>query len=69
MRLLDRFEHATGSVGSVSTQMWLFAYLPYVGIQVSFWEPSATGNWSAMKRTDVAVQSLLYFFESSIFGR
>lgn len=33
MRLLDRFEHATGSVGSVSTQMWLFAYLPYVGIQ------------------------------------
>ncbi|KHN88590.1 Patched domain-containing protein 3 [Toxocara canis] len=33
MRLLDRFEHATGSVGSVSTHMWLFAYLPYVGIQ------------------------------------
>uniref|UniRef100_A0A915A5H4 Secreted protein n=2 Tax=Parascaris univalens TaxID=6257 RepID=A0A915A5H4_PARUN len=33
MRLLKRFEHATGSVGSVSTQMWLFAYLPYVGIQ------------------------------------
>ena len=33
MRLLEKFEHAEGSVGSSSTQMWLNTYLPFVGLQ------------------------------------
>ncbi|KAE9552519.1 hypothetical protein FO519_004261 [Halicephalobus sp. NKZ332] len=33
MRLLERFEHAPGSVGPSSTQMWLNTYLPFVGLQ------------------------------------
>ncbi|TMS35729.1 hypothetical protein L596_003063 [Steinernema carpocapsae] len=33
MGILDRFEHATGSVGSSSTHMWLLPYLPFVGLQ------------------------------------
>ncbi|KAK0396036.1 hypothetical protein QR680_001538 [Steinernema hermaphroditum] len=33
MGILDRFEHASGSVGSSSTHMWLLPYLPYVGLQ------------------------------------
>lgn len=36
MKILDRFERATGSVGSSSTQMWLNHYLPYIGLQVFF---------------------------------
>lgn len=34
MQLLNRFEKASGSVGPISTHMWLFSYLPYTGIQV-----------------------------------
>ncbi|VDN50593.1 unnamed protein product, partial [Dracunculus medinensis] len=33
MQLLNRFEKASGSVGPISTHMWLFSYLPYTGIQ------------------------------------
>ena len=33
MKLLERFEHSPGSVGSSSTQMWLNTYLPFVGLQ------------------------------------
>lgn len=33
MRILERFEHAAGSVGSSSTQMWLNPYLPFIGLQ------------------------------------
>lgn len=35
MKILNRFERATGSVGSSSTQMWLNHYLPFIGLQVS----------------------------------
>jgi hypothetical protein len=34
MRILERFEHAPGSVGPSSTQMWLNPYLPFIGLQV-----------------------------------
>uniref|UniRef100_A0A914HUG6 SSD domain-containing protein n=1 Tax=Globodera rostochiensis TaxID=31243 RepID=A0A914HUG6_GLORO len=33
MRILERFEHANGSVGPSSTQMWLNPYLPFIGLQ------------------------------------
>lgn len=36
MKILSRFEQATGSVGSSSTQMWLNHYLPFIGLQVFF---------------------------------
>lgn len=29
-----RFEHAPGSVGPSSTQIWLNPYLPFIGLQV-----------------------------------
>ncbi|VDK58541.1 unnamed protein product [Gongylonema pulchrum] len=34
MQLVEHFEHATGSIGSASTHLWLIPYLSYVGIQV-----------------------------------
>uniref|UniRef100_A0A914LRI8 SSD domain-containing protein n=1 Tax=Meloidogyne incognita TaxID=6306 RepID=A0A914LRI8_MELIC len=33
MKILERFEHAYGSVGASSTQMWLNTYLPFIGLQ------------------------------------
>ncbi|CAG9540908.1 unnamed protein product [Cercopithifilaria johnstoni] len=33
MRLVNDFEHATGSIGSASTHLWFIPYLSYVGIQ------------------------------------
>ncbi|KAF7633542.1 SSD domain-containing protein, partial [Meloidogyne graminicola] len=33
MKILERFEHTTGSVGPSSTQMWLNTYLPFIGLQ------------------------------------
>jgi len=36
MKILERFEHAYGSVGASSTQMWLNTYLPFIGLQVNF---------------------------------
>ncbi|KAI6195873.1 Protein CBR-PTR-18 [Aphelenchoides besseyi] len=33
MKILERFEHAHGAVGSSSTQMWLSPYLPFIGLQ------------------------------------
>lgn len=51
MKMLSKYEHATGSVGPESTHLWLYPYLPYVGTQVLFCDFSFQFLFSVITET------------------